>query len=78
MCGRPLQGHTDSVVSVAFSPDCSHIVSGSEDKTIRIWNASGQCVAGPFQGHAMGATSAAYSPDGSCIVTGPKDSSIRV
>ncbi|KIJ58844.1 hypothetical protein HYDPIDRAFT_101869, partial [Hydnomerulius pinastri MD-312] len=26
--------------SVAYSPDGQHIVSGSSDKTIRIWNAS--------------------------------------
>jgi len=37
--GSPLQGHTDSVRSVAFSPDGSHIVSGSRDRTVRIWNA---------------------------------------
>ncbi|KAF8548063.1 hypothetical protein OG21DRAFT_1607113 [Imleria badia] len=44
-----LQGHTASVYSVAYSPDGRHIVSGSYDKTIRVWNATtGQCVAGPF------------------------------
>ena len=32
--GNPLQGHTGVALSVAFSPDGSHIVSGSEDQTI--------------------------------------------
>ncbi len=33
-----LSGHTDWVVSVAYSPDGRHIVSGSRDSTIRIWD----------------------------------------
>ena len=32
------QGHTDSVFSVAVFPDGQRVVSGSVDKTVRIWN----------------------------------------
>ncbi len=35
----PFRGHSDSVRSVAFSPDGHHIVSGSDDLTIRMWSA---------------------------------------
>ena len=31
--------HSDYVRSVAFSPDGSTIVSGSADKTIKVWDA---------------------------------------
>ena len=31
---KPLEGHTSTVASVDFSPDGTHVVSGSEDKTI--------------------------------------------
>jgi WD40 repeat protein len=35
----PLQGHTGPVGSVGWSPDGSRIVSGSDDDTVRVWNA---------------------------------------
>ncbi|KAG1814324.1 uncharacterized protein BJ212DRAFT_1244930, partial [Suillus subaureus] len=37
--GQPLRGHTDSVWSVLFSPDGTRIVTGSRDKTVRLWHA---------------------------------------
>ena len=74
-----LHGHTSLVTSVAYSPDGSNIVSGSQDNTIRIWNATtGQSVASPFQGHTKPITSVAYSPDGTNIVSGSQDKTIRV
>ena len=35
-----LRGHSDTVRSVAYSPDGKHIVSGSVDKTVKIWDSS--------------------------------------
>ena len=35
-----LTGHSDWVRSVAYSPDGKHIVSGSKDKTVKIWDAA--------------------------------------
>ena len=35
----PVTGHSDLVRSVAYSPDGKHIVSGSGDKTVKIWDA---------------------------------------
>ena len=76
MCS-PYQGHTGSVTSVAFSPDGTYIVSGSNDKTIRVWSKQGQ-VGSPFQGHTHSVNSVAFSPDGGHIVSGSKDKTIRI
>ncbi|KAJ1487645.1 hypothetical protein T484DRAFT_1785873 [Baffinella frigidus] len=36
--GHSLQGHSDSITSIAFSPDGKRVVSGCHDKLIKIWN----------------------------------------
>ncbi|KZV92983.1 WD40 repeat-like protein [Exidia glandulosa HHB12029] len=50
--GSPLRGHTDEVYAVAFLPDGRHLVSGSRDKMLRIWDIeTGKTVIGPLVGH---------------------------
>ena len=74
-----LEGHTDSVRSVSFSPDGKHIVSGSYDSTVRIWDAAlGQAIGEPLRGHTDSVRSVSFSPDGKRIVSGSVDDTIRI
>jgi WD40 repeat protein len=64
---------------VAFSPDGKRIVSGSRDKTVRLWDAqTGQPIGQPLQGHGESVNSVAFSPDGKRIVSGSTDKTVRL
>jgi WD40 repeat protein len=63
-----LKGHTNFVTSVAFSQDGSRIVSGSYDKTVRIWNVMTGKVEAKLKGHTDQVRSVAFSQDGSRVV----------
>ncbi|MBS1788899.1 MAG: hypothetical protein JST85_14310 [Acidobacteria bacterium] len=43
---RTLEGHSSSVWGCAFSPDSKRIVSASDDRILKVWDAdSGECLA---------------------------------
>ena len=68
-----------SAWGVAFSPDGERIVSGSCDKTVRLWDAdTGQPIGQPLTGHTDEVNSVAFSPDGTRIVSGSDDNTVRV
>ena len=56
-----LRGHQSFVNSASFSPDGSRIVTASNDKTARIWNARNAREIAILRGHSAGVSSAAFS-----------------
>ncbi len=66
-------GHTFYVVSVQFSPDGKKVVTGSWDKTARIWDAKNGILLHTLEGHTDWVGLAVFSHDGSRIITASND-----
>jgi WD40 repeat protein len=71
-------GHTDQVLTAAFSADGRRIVTASSDMTARIWDAETGRTIAILQGHKGPVWSAAFSADGRRVVTSSNDNTARV
>jgi chemotaxis protein histidine kinase CheA len=75
-----LEGHTDSVGSVAFSPDGKTLATGSTDYTVKLWDVSTRQELATLKGHTDIVCSVAFSLDKKRMVlaSGSADKTVRL
>ena len=65
-----LEGHSDSVTSLSFSPDGSQLASGLDNSTVRLWDGSSGLPIATFEGHSYSVTSLSFLPNRSRLALG--------
>jgi hypothetical protein len=66
------------IQSLTFSPDGTSLVSGSHDKTVKLWDMQTGGVVKTFQGHTGMCYSVSISPNCTTIASGSSDKTIRL
>lgn len=74
---QSLSGHSETVWAVAVIPNRRGFVSGSFDKTLRLWSPEGE-LQRVFSGHTDAVRAVAVSTDGQTIVSGSSDKTIKI
>jgi WD40 repeat protein len=73
-----LRGHRADVTTLVFSPDGKHLMSASEDKTIRIWSTADGSLERILRGHDKALVNAAFSRDGRRVASTDTDGTVRI
>jgi len=75
---RTFNGHTSHVFSVAFSPKGDYALSGSQDKTLKLWDVSTGQLVRTLSGHTNRVYSVAFSPNGRYALSGSYDYTLKL
>ncbi|WP_448267950.1 WD40 domain-containing protein [Nostoc sp. DSM 114159] len=73
-----LEGHSSTVISVAYSPNGQQLASASADNTIKIWDVSSGQLLKSLTSHSSTVRSVAYSPNGQQLASASDDKTIKI
>ncbi|BDI18347.1 hypothetical protein ANSO36C_41490 [Nostoc cf. commune SO-36] len=72
-----LEGHTDVVWGVTFSPDGQLLASGSLDTTVKLWHLDGTLLQ-TLKGHTDAVNCVSFSPDGKTLASASLDKTVQI
>jgi WD40 repeat protein/serine/threonine protein kinase len=75
---RTLRAPMSAVYDVEYARDGSFIVSGSFDRTVRLWNVSDGSLRATLEGHERPVWGVAVHPDGTRVASGGGDRTVRL
>src|SRR5947208_1573285 len=73
-----LEGHSDPVYAIAWSPDGKTLVTGGFDNSVRLWDAATRKEIKRFDGHSGLVLAVAPAPDGKRLLSGSLDKTAKV
>jgi WD40 repeat protein len=75
---KKLKGHSLGVLGLDFSKDGKKVISGSSDKTVKVWDIEKGKEILTLEGHTDGINAVKFSPDGKTALSCSLDGTIRI